>query len=404
MIIPYRMSDLYAILGLNRNASQEDIRDAFKKLAVKHHPDKGGNAETYKKIQNAYEVLRDENRRRMYDTTGSESENTVQQGGMAAGGIPFHFMGGMGGMGPFGFPGVSVDMSDIFGNLFGGEGNNNGRRGRKGGKGPNKYHDVGLRLQDFYKGHEIKLKFNQARRCIPCSGTGAESTEICEPCGGKGVRLITQQIGPMMMQTRAGCDVCNGEGKRILRQCRKCNGKRFMESEKMLEIHIVPGMKDGEVLSYEGECSDSADYDSPGDVVLTLRRVDKKEEELDVYEWKYEDLLIRKQITYVESLLGFQMKLDDHPNGLSPVFTWNGGPLIHGAVLQMPGFGMPKKAGGYGNLQIQVMIVPPEAKKWSPEDAAKLQSVLGGVSFSFPEGSNSLGISSLDSKLVVNTK
>lgn len=177
-----------------------------------------------------------------------------------------------------------------------------------------------------------------------------------------------------------------------------------MESEKMLEIHIVPGMKDGEVLSYEGECSDSADYDSPGDVVLTLRRVDKKEEELDVYEWKYEDLLIRKQITYVESLLGFQMKLDDHPNGLSPVFTWNGGPLIHGAVLQMPGFGMPKKAGGYGNLQIQVMIVPPEAKKWSPEDAAKLQSVLGGVSFSFPEGSNSLGISSLDSKLVVNTK
>ena len=397
------MADLYSILGLDRNASQEEIRDSFKKLAIKNHPDKGGNAEVYKKIQNAYEVLRDENRRRMYDMTGSDSENIVNQGGMAAGGIPFHFMGGMGGMGPFGggFPGVQFDMSEVFGNLFGaGE----GRRNRKGGKGPSKYHDIGLRLQEFYKGHDIKLKFNQARRCVVCAGSGAESTEMCNPCGGKGVRVITQQMGPMLMQSKASCDVCNGEGKRTLRSCKKCNGKRFLEGEKMLEIHITPGMRDGEVISYGGECSDSTEYDIPGDVVLTLRRIDRKEEELDTYEWKQDDLLIRKQITYVESILGFQMKLDDHPNGLSPVFTWNGGPLIHGAIVQMPGFGMPKNTGGYGNLYIQVMIIPPEVKPWLPEDAAKLQSVLGGASFSFPSGSNPLQISSADSKLIVNTK
>ena len=398
------MSDLYSILGLDRNASQEDIRDAFKKLAIKNHPDKGGNAEVYKKIQNAYEVLRDEGRRRVYDMTGSESENMVNQGGMAAGGIPFQFMGGMGGMGgmgPFGFPGVAVDMSDVFGNLFGA---GDGRRSRKGGKGPNKYHDVGLRLPDFYKGHDIKLKFNQARRCLPCSGTGAESTETCGACGGKGVRMITQQMGPMIMQSRASCDVCSGEGKRVLRQCRKCNGKRFLENEKLLEIYIKPGMRDGEVLSYSGECSDSAEYDSPGDVVLTLRRVDKKEEDLDVYEWKQDDLLIRKQITYVESILGFQIQLDDHPNGKAPIFAWNGGPLIHGAILQIPDYGMPRKTTGYGSLFIQVMIAPPEVKPWSPEDAAKLQSVLGGESFSFPDGSNTLIISSADSKLIVNNK
>jgi DnaJ family protein A protein 2 len=320
---------------------------------------------------------------------------------MAAGGIPFQFMGGMG---PFGggFPGVSFDMSEVFGNLFGG---GDGRKSRKGGKGPNKYHDVGLRLADFFKGHDIKLKFNQARKCTGCSGSGAEASESCGACGGSGVRLMTRQIGPgMLAQTRAACDVCSGEGKRVIRQCRKCNGKKFTEQEKLLEIAIKPGMKDGEILTYAGECSDSPEYDSPGDVVLTLRRADMKDEVLDVYEWKQEDLLIRKQITYVESILGFTVVLDDHPNGLSPSFSWKGGPLIHGAVLEIPAYGMPKKNGGFGMLRIQVMITPPELKPWSPEDAAKLQSVFGGAASSFDNTNHQvLTASSPDSKLIVNS-
>ena len=395
------MPDLYKTLGVEKSASSEAIRSAYKDLAKVNHPDRGGNPEKFKSIQNAYEVLSDENRRRVYDMTGSDSENIAQQGGMAAGGIPFQFMGGMG---PFGggFPGVSFDMSEVFGNLFGG---GDGRRARKGGKGPNKYHDVGLRLADFYKGHDIKLKFNQARKCTGCSGSGAEASESCGACGGSGVRIMTRQIGPgMLAQTKAACDVCSGEGKRVIRQCRKCSGKKFTEHEKLLEIVIKPGMKDGEILTYAGECSDSPEYDSPGDVVLTLRRADMKDEVLDVYEWKQEDLLIRKQITYVESILGFTVVLDDHPNGLSPSFSWKGGPLIHGAVLEIPAYGMPKKSGGYGMLRIQVMITPPELKPWSPEDAAKLQSVFGGASSSFDNTTHQvLTASSPDSKLIVNS-
>jgi DnaJ family protein A protein 2 len=262
------MSDLYSRLGVDRDASLEDIRRAYKDAARTHHPDRGGNAEEFKSIQEAHEILSDDNRRRMYDMTGSTAnEGGNPMSGMAAGGIPFHFMGGMG---PFGMPGVSFDMGDILGSMFGG---GRGKPQRRGGKGANKFHDVGLRLRDFYNGHEIKLKFNQARKCTACSGSGAESTEECKPCGGAGMRVIMRQLAPgMMAQTRGPCEACNGEGKRTLRTCRTCNGKKCTEREKSLDIQIKPGMTEGEQLTFTGECSDSPEFDAPGDVVLTLRR------------------------------------------------------------------------------------------------------------------------------------
>jgi DnaJ family protein A protein 2 len=390
------MPDLYQTLGIDRSATIDDIRRSYKDLAKTHHPDRGGNAEKFKAIQNAYEVLSNDERRQLYDMTGSESEQMAQHGGMAAGGIPFQFSG----FGGPGFPGMAFDMSEVFGNLFGGGPQRNQRRG---GKGPNKHHDIGLRLADFYKGHEIKLKFNQARKCTGCKGSGSESSEMCGPCGGSGVRVLTRQIGPgMMAQTRAGCDVCGGEGKRQIKQCQRCHGKKMTEHEKMLEIQVKPGYRDGEQLTYPGQCSDALEYDSPGDVVLSLKRVDDKDEILDNYIWKQDDLLIRKQISYAESILGFSIRLDDHPSGLSPTFVWRSGPLIHGAILMALHQGMPKKDGSKGKLYVQVMITPPEPKAWSAEDAAKLQSVFGGVSTPFEEsGAQTLIVDSVDSKLTV---
>ena len=390
------MSDLYERLGLESNASNDEIRRAYKDLARVKHPDRGGDAEEFKQIQEAHEVLTDEGRRQIYDMTGGTAEPPPGMG-MAAGGFPFQFMGGAG---PFGMPGVSFDMGDVFSHIFGG-----GAPGKrpKAPRGPNKHHDIGLALKDFYRGKEIKLKFNQARKCGGCSGSGAEAIEACTACGGSGTRTLTRQIGPgMMAQTRVGCDVCGGEGKRVLRSCRTCHGKKFIEREKQLEIRIVPGMRDGEQLSFAGECSDSNDFVSPGDVVLTLRRSDAGVSELNEYEWSGDDLTIRKQITYAESVLGFKIRLEDHPGGARAV-EWNGGPLIHGAVVKLGAGGMPRRGGGYGDLFVQVMISPPPVKAWSAEDAAKLQSVLGGVAASLiPDGEvELLTISSADSKLSV---
>jgi len=390
------MSDFYKALGVERDASVEAIRKAYRTLARDKHPDKGGSAEEFQVIQHAHEVLTDPDRRRMYDMTGSDSpQGGPPQGGMAAGGIPFNFMPGMG---PFGIPGVNFDMSGIFGQMFGGGGSPKTRRG---GNGPNKHHDIGLKLSDFYTGKDIQLKFNQARRCNPCNGSGAETSEACGPCSGSGTRNVIRQLGPgMMAHTRMACDVCNGEGRRVLRPCKSCQGKRFNEREKQLEIKILPGMREGEQIAFSGECSDTPDFDSPGDVVLTLRRVNMGAGEMDEYDWKGDDLWIRKTITYVESILGFSIVLGDHPNGASPTFVWRGGPLIHGAVLQMAEGGMPNKSGQKGTLYIQIMITPPPAVPWSSEDAAKLQSVLGGVATCVSDTPN-LTLFSAESKLVV---
>ncbi len=316
----------------------------------------------------------------MYDMTGStqDSPHGGMPGGMAAGGIPFSFMGGMGG--PFGMPGmpgVSFDMSDILGGMFGARRQNN----RPGGKAPPKFTDINLELRDFYVGKEIKLKFNQARRCTGCNGSGAEVSEPCGACGGVGVRTLMRQIGPgMMAQTRASCDVCNGEGKRTIRTCRDCHGKRFVEKEKQLDIRITPGMREGEQLTFAGECSDTLEFDSPGDVILNIRRVGSEE-----YEWKGDDLWTTRKITYAESVLGFQLTFDDHPSGSKPKFAWRGGPLISGAVVQMSGMGMRNKTGGSGNLYVRISIEPPEVKAWSAEDAAKLRSVFGGQAASLED-------------------
>jgi DnaJ-class molecular chaperone len=181
-----------------------------------------------------------------------------------------------------------------------------------------------------------------------------------------------------MAQTRGPCDACNAEGKRVLRSCRACQGKKCIEREKSLDIQIKPGMVEGEQLTFAGECSDSPEFDSPGDVILTLRRASNEDAD---FEWKGDDLWIRHKVTFSESILGFTVSLPNHPNGKSPNYVWHGGPLIHGSCVCFPYGGMPKKGtAGFGDLRIQIMIQPPLVVDWTPEDAAKLQSVLGGSS------------------------
>jgi len=386
------MSDLYERLGVSRSASFEEIRSAYKSQALKHHPDRGGNEEEFKKIQEAHEVLSDEGRRRHYDMTGS----AIEQGGggnpfagmaqafgnqgMAAGGIPFSFMGGAG---PFGMPGVQFDMGNIFSGLFGGGGPAGPQRKRKMPVGPNKTSDISLRLEQFYKGHNLKLKFNQSRTCTGCNGSGAESTDECGSCKGSGGKTVMRQIGPgMIAQTTMPCDACNGDGRRVMKVCRGCQGKKLVDKEKELDIQIEPGMTDGQRLVFPGECSDSPDFEKPGDVILTLQCVGMP----DTYEWKGNDLHIKTTISYAESVLGFTRILEDHPNGLKPALTWRGGPLLHGATLKLEGLGMPVSGSEKkGSLFLQIVITPPPVVPWSAEDAAKLQSVLGGAAASFTD-------------------
>jgi DnaJ family protein A protein 2 len=360
------MPSLYETLGIGRDASVDEIRKAYKTLAKEKHPDRGGNPEEFKAIQQAHEILSDEQKRRMYDMTGSVEGDA--DGGMAAGGIPFEFMRGMG---PFGMPGVAFDIGSMFGGIFGG----GGPPRKRPGKAPNKHSDIGLRLADFYSGREIKLKFNQQRRCTGCAGSGAEKTEPCGACGGRGVRTVARMIGPgMVAQSTGQCDVCSGEGKRIMKACAACQGKRFKEREKELVIQIKPGMRDGETLVFAGECSDTAEFEEPGDVVLTLKRVEE-----DAWEWKGVDLYTKVNVSFAEAILGFQRTIEGHPSGTPLRVGWSGIPLVHGAILKAEGKGMPiRDSPHFGTTYIQVLVDSPPQREWTTEERVQLRALFGG--------------------------
>jgi DnaJ-class molecular chaperone len=177
--------------------------------------------------------------------------------------------------------------------------------------------------------------------------------------------------------------------------CKGCQGKKFIQKEKILDIKVLPGMVIGEMLTFAGECSDMLEHDAPGDVILDLKLAMDGPPK---YEWHGIDLTYKHYISFAESILGFECVLADHPSGTSPKYSWRGGPLINGSVLKMEGGGMPKRGGGFGVLHLQICVRPPPTVAWSAEDAAKLASVLGAPSVTMAaEGVKELALGTAES-------
>lgn len=315
---------LYERLGVQRSAGTDEIKKAYRNLAREHHPDKGGDPEKFKEVQEAHEILTDERRRQIYDATGSTNEQQQQQP-----------------------PPSSFPFSDIF-NMFGGMGGMGAPPQRR--QGPSNLVNVGLKLENFYRGFEVKLNFKQIRKCRDC----LSSYSTCGGCGGSGSRMALQRMGPMMIQTQVPCDGCSGRGQSGSSVgCSGCSGKRMVEKDKSLTANIIPGMREGERIVFEGECSETVDSDGPGDIIVSLQL------EKSGYEWRGDDLWYTHMISYSESILGFEVLMGDHPSGKNPVYRWMDGPIIGGSVLTMPDGGMPRKGGGFGVLKLVIEIRPP---------------------------------------------
>jgi DnaJ homolog subfamily A member 2 len=370
------MSSLYDKLSVDKNASTEEIKKSYHKLSKVLHPDKGGDPEKFKEIQHAYEILSDSEKRNMYDVTGSE--NPEQGGGNPFGnGGPFggggmHFGGGM----PFGFGG---DLGGMFSQMFGGGMGGPNRKPQKAPRGPDKMQDMPLSLKDFYAGREIQMKFHQQRGCGLCSASGALKTEQCSGCRGQGMKVMMRQIGPgMVQQSVMPCSDCNGEGQRVLKVCHECSGKKYKTQEKVLTAKIEPGMADNEKLRFVGECSDSAEYERPGDVILTLLRTSSGED--SDFEWQGSDLHLTHSIEIADAFLGFNAAIKGHPSGKLITLAWAGGPLMHDAVLVAKGLGMPVRAkkGEYGDLFVHIDISISSAEKregWTPAQREALRTL-----------------------------
>merc|ERR1711934_188822 len=247
---------LYKVLGVEKNATGSEIKKAYRKLAVKHHPDKGGDPDTFKEISKAYDILGDEEKRTQYDQFGEEG---VGQGGPS-------------------------DGSDIFDMMF----NNQSRsRGNKTKKGKDEVHPLDVSLEDLYNGKVRKLSVT--RQVID------KSVEVkhCAECDGTGVVIQMIRMGPMVQQTQAACSSCNGKGV-------TCKKKRVKE---VLEVPVQKGAPSGHRVTFQ-EKSDEHPGVTPGDVIFVLNEQPHK-----VFKRKGADLYIEKTISLVEALCGFEMEI-----------------------------------------------------------------------------------------------
>ena len=331
-------SEYYDLLNVSRTADENEIKKSYKKLCLQHHPDKGGKPEHFQKIQHAYEVLSDPQKRSIYDQTGQDPDSVEQMRPS--------------GMGP-------VDIGDIFMNMFGqgmGSGFSFGAGSSKKRKGPLKSHELSISLNDFYHGKTIKLQFDQQKFCSTCKGDGCKTSIPCQTCGGKGFVEQMIMIGPGMAAVNRGpCGSCRGTCKQNSGTCGTCNGKKYFKKEKVLNVTIEPGMTPGDSLTFPNECSDDTQYEESGDVRIIFQEADS-----DNSIRRYgNDLHTTHSISFTDSLLGTTFTTMDHPghkNGFNVVIPQG---VLNGETIISPNEGMPKrntKQFGTFNLKIQVVI------------------------------------------------
>jgi DnaJ-class molecular chaperone len=338
--------NLYAILGVSRESNAQQIRDAYKVLVRKEHPDKGGDAEKFKKIQKAYDVLSDDGKRMHYDQTGQLPDEGQDNGQMHGG-----MQGGM----PFGFgQGIPMNVGNIF-NMFNGMPQ---QRRRREGKAPPRVSHIPLTLRDFYNGRSFQIQLERQRFCKDCKGDGSTTMKTCAGCNGIGAKKQMIQMGPFMMENNTVCELCNGSGKQKGDNCWTCKGSCFVKEEKTLEIRIEPGMGNGNTIVFNGESSDTSDYAEAGDVVIELQSAD----ETTPWNRKGDDLHTTVKISFSESLVGCSVRISNHPGyDSSVVFTILPG-VINGEAVTVKGYGMPKRGSSIkGNAILTVSINKPSS-------------------------------------------
>jgi len=342
---------LYDILGIPQTATTEEVKKAYKKMAMKYHPDKGGDPEKFKEISAAQEVLSNSEKREIYDKYGLEG---LKEGG-----------------------GEGMDPFDIFGSIFGGGRGGGGRGGQKGGKQMRKTQPIGkevkVTLEDVYVGKMGKVNYPRERCCATCAGKGASSVTKCVKCKGRGVVEKAVQIAPgFFAQSSGACPDCRGEGVKIDKDtiCKDCKGKKIVREDKTLEVPIEQGCPNEHKSVFHGEGHELPDT-LAGDfvAVITIEPHEK-------FERKGADLYYKKNILLYEALTGCNFVLQ-HLDGKKINISTKPGEIINpGCVKQLNRKGMPfyKDAMSFGNLFIEFIIEFP--KKGDMKNIDDLKKIL----------------------------
>ncbi|RMZ90545.1 hypothetical protein DV736_g2222, partial [Chaetothyriales sp. CBS 134916] len=365
--------DLYNILGVSRDASAAEIKKAYHKIALKSHPDKvpedqRGEAEVqFKAAGQAYEILSDSEKRRLYDAHGMAAFDGSH--GPAGADVMDDFlkmfnMGGVPGMGGFG---------------------GRGGRSRVPKRSPDENQRYAVSLEDLYKGKSVKFSSTKNVICSKCDGSGgvkdAEPKE-CSACKGEGVKQVVSQVGPgMLTQRMVTCGACEGTGKvwNPKDKCKKCKAKRTTEEKKQLEVYIPPGAREGDQIRLEGEADQIPGAEQTGDIVLHL-----VETAHPVFQRTGNDLSAKFDISLAEALTGFNRVAVKHLDGrgIELHLPQHPGQILRpGQVIKIRGEGMPiKKSDAKGDLYLIVDIEFPEDGFFAGKDdeLAKLKAILPG--------------------------
>ncbi|CCE86445.1 Piso0_004935 [Millerozyma farinosa CBS 7064] len=345
----------YDLLGVSPSATDSELKKAYRKAALKYHPDKNPSpeaADKFKSLSHAYEVLSDDQKREVYDTYGEEGLSGAGPGGMG---------GGMG-------------AEDIFAQFFGGGfGMGGGSRGPTRGK--DIKHVISCTLEELYKGRTAKLALNKTVLCKECDGRGGKEGKVktCSTCQGQGMRFITRQMGPMIQRFQTVCDVCKGNGficdaKDL---CQVCKGKRTTNERKILQVHIDPGMKDGQKIVFSGE-GDQEPGITPGDVFFIV-----EEKPHEKFTRKGNDLYYDAEIDLLTALAGGEFAFKHVSGEYIKVTVVPGEVIAPGTTKVIENHGMPVyRHGGNGNLFVKFTVKFPKNNFASESKLKELESIL----------------------------
>ncbi len=337
--------DYYKILGVNRNATKEEIKAAYKKLAKQYHPDLNKSpdaAEKFKEINEAAAVLGDDQKRAQYDQFGTTGEQFKGFEG-------FDFSGFMSDFGGFGF-----DIDDMVERIFGGYSSRARTRRRQ--RGSDLRYDLEIELEDAAFGATKTINIPRLEECDKCNGTGAEkASDIinCDECNGRGVSTKTQRTPFGLFSTTTTCRKCRGEGKYIKNECAECDGRGVVRKTRKIEVKIPAGATDGTNLRIQGEGEADEKGISAGDLYIVIHIKPHK-----IFERHVNDIYIKIPIPFTIAALGGSIEvptLKGKANLKIPAGTQSN------TVFRMRGQGIPAlHSHHFGDENIEVYLTVPE--------------------------------------------
>ena len=372
--------DFYSVLGVDRDASEAEIKRAFREKASEYHPDVSDDPnaeEKFKRIQDAKEVLLDDEKRRMYDQMGHERFQQADKRGATEGGGA----GGMGGMGggPFGGGGGAGGMNDIFEQFFGGGGS-------RSGSGPQQGADLKTRLsvdlEEAYEGITKQLTVTRPEQCPDCDGAGHPpdaDARTCSACDGRGQQRTVRQTPLGRVQQTQTCPQCDGEGTIYSETCSNCRGDGQVRNEATLQVEVPAGIRSGQTLRMNGEGAPGENGGRKGDLLVEVAV-----EEGDEFERDGDDLRHRMPISFPQAVFGDTVEV---PTLDGPVEMDVPAGTQSGETFRLRNKGMPRlQRRGHGDLYVKVQVFTPGSLNEEQREALEAFAEAGGEEIDVEQG------------------